>query len=1075
MQYRNIEIEDSLKWLMHEADSATTARGYDYFKRGRVGAFSKTDTAYTAIVRGGELYSAEIYPHEKDAHCTCPARYPCKHLIAFVFYISANEAQTQQQAEMPNLRKPPDFVEYQSHKEKQETAPPAPNLKKKRTTEEFIFQAVDACRFAPRKYNAETKQINEISGQDRLSLPDGKKIDYYYLLYHVIIPHQEAYFYEIVANKNFNGVRFFSREGQPMEFAGFAPVRQNLVVETEKVTSVKQYFVKTYFYDPVSHKKIPLEPPENYGFFTKAHMNQIYIPRAKKPAKSKSTADANPLRFYVTAADDTMLAIYRMSHAGHRALSDLEVVEWKDVFIKAKVENVEKNAPKTFDKGPVFSLSIFPDEKGLFKVKCRQEFIYAVDEKYFQDKLLAKTLSGASAQKVLARFPGRPLKTYQPFKHQIDSHGNIARRDVKTETRVFKKYEFSSIPFHKKEFVLKPGEISKFMQTEVPVLRESGAKIHIHKDLMRLVLGKKEHRATFKMNPKTNDIDWFDGYLSIEGMGLKELRLALKAYRKKEDYFRLQDGSWVSLDSLGIEKLARTFDNLGLRINEDGQIKKISRGQLLAIEFEMESRTDLAITNLLKKIRSLPVTRKMHPKNFETGFQGVLRDYQKEGVLFLESLYEIGIGGILADDMGLGKTIQSLTFIERLTRKKESFLTLIVGPLASISVWKKEAERFFPNLKVSTWHGIERKKTEFPTEGIVLTTYGTLSRDFGDWKEKHHFDLAILDEAQNLKNFRSLSSHAVRQTNTGLYFCLTGTPLENSVTDLWSLFDICFPGYLGTLKSFQKNFEDPHYELGLLLRKKIEPFVMRRTKDEVLKELPPITETLVPVIMTDRQKIFYEEARKQAVYELANAGKNYLVKMLPHLMKLRRIACHPEAGNPETTDPLLSGKFQHLRDILDEMESSSSAILIFSQFTDILKICGRLLGELGHDYHYLDGSTPMKKRDKMVNDFQSGEKSFFLISLRAGGTALTLHRADTVIHLDPWWNPAVEKQASDRVHRIGQKQKVFVYKLYSENSIEEKVLALQAHKKELFDAIFGEKLAASGQITRDQIMKLLEK
>jgi SNF2 family DNA or RNA helicase len=1075
MRYKNIEIMESLTWLMHEADSRTTARGLGYYEQNRISKLKEKDGVYFAKVRGTHTYNVEIDYDGEEAECDCPAYFPCKHIIAVVFYLSAIEQNKGADKE----------IMYQLPRQKtlknRSVNPPFLELVKKvnRVPREFIFQAVDDYRFAARKYNSENKTISKIEVMDQLVLTDGTRLDYHYLFRFVHSVYQNIYFHDVVHDRYFERVRFFTSDGLPMKFKGFLPIFQRLLIEKPlKVETTSgestdfennfeetKYLVENFYHDPVTKKEILFITPKDFHYISRERLNKIHIETGKSPEN---------INFYVTGFDDAAFEVYQSFWGGKRSLTDIGVLELKDAMIMAKVENLKELAPDEFGKGPVFSLSIYPDEKGRFKVKCRPEFIYSIDEKYFDTTLLAQTISDDSASKFLCRFPARLLKTTMPFKYQKSLEGNIARRDILLEKKLFKKFEQSSIPFHKKEFILKPGEISNFIEKEVPALQEAGAKIHIHKNLVRLMTDKNGNKTTFKINQKSHEINWFDGHLSIEGMGLKELRLALKAYKKKEDYFLLNDGSWVSLEAIGIKKLAQSFENLGIHISADGEVNRVNRGQMLAIEFEMDMRTDKAIENLAKRIRELPETRKKPPAKFETGFNGTLRDYQRDGVLFLESLYEIGIGGILADDMGLGKTIQGLTFIDRLTAKKSSLLTLIVGPLASVSIWKKEAEKYFPHLDIMVWHGAERKKAGFPKQGIVITTYGTLSRDFADWKENHHFDLAILDEAQNLKNFRTLSSHAVRQTNTELYFCLTGTPLENSVNDLWSLFDICFPGYLGTLKGFQNSYAYPHPELQLALRRKIEPFVMRRTKDEVLKELPPLTETLVPVTMTPKQKTFYEEARKKALIELANAENNYLMVMLPHLMKLRRIACHPEAGNPETTDPLLSGKFQHLNDILNELEASSSAVLIFSQFTDILKICGRLLKNLGHDFHYLDGSTPLKKRDKIVTSFQSGEKSFFLISLKAGGTALTLHRADTVIHLDPWWNPAVERQASDRAHRIGQKQKVFVYKLYSENSIEEKVLELQAIKKELFDNIFGEGMKNSGNITREQIKKLLE-
>ena len=329
-----------------------------------------------------------------------------------------------------------------------------------------------------------------------------------------------------------------------------------------------------------------------------------------------------------------------------------------------------------------------------------------------------------------------------------------------------------------------------------------------------------------------------------------------------------------------------------------------------------------------------------------------------------------------------------------------------------------------------------------------------------------------MDEAQNVRNARTAVARALHQMHARSVFCLTGTPLENHLVDFWALMDLSVPGLLGTRQSFLRRF-DSNPDRIALLRKLTSPFLLRRTKDRVIKELPRKTEIESFLPMERRQAIIYESVREEAVERLKEAGKEYLMRMLPYLMRLRRIACHPDTGNTDC-DPLDSGKFGYLKELLMEIESGDSAALIFRQFTDVLDIAGKLLDSLGFPFFRIDGSTSRPQREKQVHLFQSGERSFFLISLKAGGTALTLHRADRVIHLDPWWNPAAQSQATDRAHRIGQTRNLFVYRLYSKDTVEERVLELQTKKKALFNSLFTEESSAASTISREELIRMLQ-
>ena len=394
-------------------------------------------------------------------------------------------------------------------------------------------------------------------------------------------------------------------------------------------------------------------------------------------------------------------------------------------------------------------------------------------------------------------------------------------------------------------------------------------------------------------------------------------------------------------------------------------------------------------------------------------------------------------------------------------------------PLAALGVWEAEIQKFSPNLSVYRWHGPERSYKDALGSDVVITTFATFTLDAEKFAGVN-WQMAFIDEAQFVKNFRSKAAHALRKIHARSIVCLTGTPLENYLEDLWALFDLIFPGYLGTAQSF-KDAYGGHLELndreGLM--RKIRPFMLRRRKAEVLKELPAKTEMVVKIPMTHEQAKVYEAARIRAISNLGKTGSP-LIDLLKHLTNLRRIACHPYL-EAETPDPFQSGKFEYLDSKLIELSVASEGVLVFSQYTSVLKVLKVLLKKRGIETLYLDGKTPEKARRTLVTRFQDGAAKFFLISLKAGGTALTLTRADTVIHLDPWWNPAAENQATDRAHRIGQKKHVMVYKLISEGSVEEKVLALQGRKRELFNELIDGEESRSNRITRDDIAALLER
>jgi superfamily II DNA or RNA helicase/tetratricopeptide (TPR) repeat protein len=458
--------------------------------------------------------------------------------------------------------------------------------------------------------------------------------------------------------------------------------------------------------------------------------------------------------------------------------------------------------------------------------------------------------------------------------------------------------------------------------------------------------------------------------------------------------------------------------------------------------------------------------------------QAELRDYQQDGFRWLARLAHWGAGACLADDMGLGKTLQALAVI--LTRAPEG-PTLAIAPTSVCLNWISEAEKFAPTLNIVQLGTSDRQGTldRLQPFDLLVCSYGLLQQEeVATMLAGVEWRTIVLDEAQAIKNFSTKRSKAAMNLRGDFKLITTGTPIENHLGELWNLFRFINPGLLGSLESFDRRFATPieKYKDKTArdcLRKLVRPFLLRRTKNQVLAELPPRTEILLPVELSTEERAFYEALRRRAVEKLSEsdstAGAKHL-QVLAEIMKLRRACCHPRLVMPEIDLP--GSKLSRFGEILEELLENHHKALVFSQFVDHLSIVRDYLDKQEIKYQYLDGSTPASDRQKRVKAFQAGEGDVFLISLKAGGTGLNLTAADYVIHLDPWWNPAVEDQASDRAHRIGQKRPVTIYRLVAKDSIEEKIVDLHHHKRDLADSLL-EGTDASGKLSTDELLRLI--
>ncbi len=541
---------------------------------------------------------------------------------------------------------------------------------------------------------------------------------------------------------------------------------------------------------------------------------------------------------------------------------------------------------------------------------------------------------------------------------------------------------------------------------------------------------------------------------------------------------------WVALSDGTLTRITASIESLAEEAAEimTGQVGRLPAHQLGRLDRwieENDGRVDVAVDALRGRLRALAVAAE---PDMPDGLEGTLRPYQRLGVAWLQFLQALGAGGILADDMGLGKTITTLAFLLRRKEKEGPAPSLVVCPTSVATNWVREAARFTPGLRVVLHHGPSRERSAEPIADcdIVVTTYALLRRDL-EALAAIRFRCVVLDEAQNIKNADSATTRAAGRLDATMRLALTGTPIENRLRELWSLASFTNPGILGTSRTFETRFERPiatdrASPLAGQLRAIVRPFLLRRTKGEVLRELPPKTEIDRIVTLVRADKRMYDalahSLRASVARDVQKREGFSSLSVFTALMRLRQMACDPRLVDARLEhEGAESAKRLAFLELVRELVAEGRRALVFSQFVQLLTLWRRDLDREGIAYEYLDGQTT--KRDEVVARFQEGTAPLFLISLKAGGAGLNLTAADTVIHCDPWWNPAVEDQATDRAYRIGQDKPVTVVRLVARGTIEEKILSLKAKKRELTRAVIGDDARALEGLTEEDVRTLL--
>ena len=577
------------------------------------------------------------------------------------------------------------------------------------------------------------------------------------------------------------------------------------------------------------------------------------------------------------------------------------------------------------------------------------------------------------------------------------------------------------------------------------------------------------------LNIRTSQQDWFalSGQLQIDQDEVMELKELLDKVKKAHSRFiQVAEGQFIALTQEFRNRLEELiqFGDTGAD-DEEVHVHPLAALALGDLTSHANTTTD---DGWNKQLRNIDLAQDLVPEVPST-LLAELRDYQAEGFVWLARLAHLGVGACLADDMGLGKTMQGLAII--LKRAQEG-PTLVVAPTSVCMNWEIEVARFAPTLKVHGLSGTDREKTiqALGKRDMLITSYTLLQQEV-ELIEKVRWQTVVLDEAQAIKNVATKRSKAAMRINAGFRLITTGTPIENHLGELWNLFNFINPGLLGTYKQFNSRYGMPiekyhDNDARQQLKKLIRPFMLRRLKSQVLEELPPRTEITLRVEMKEKEVQFYEAIRRQALENIEGNGQKSgrHLQILAEIMRLRRACCNPRLIDDNTDIP--STKLQVFAEVVKELLESKHKALVFSQFTGHLALIREHLDNEGINYKYLDGTTPAKQRRQQVEEFQAGEGDLFLISLKAGGLGLNLTAADYVIHMDPWWNPAVEDQAADRAHRIGQKRPVTVYRLVTANTIEEKIVRLHQEKRDLANSLL-EGSDVSARISAVELLELI--
>ena len=1047
------------------------ARGLQYYKDNRIvsATYSNSSKQYRLTVRGNYNYQVIIDEQEDgsfDYSCNCPSRLKdqgaCKHVVAALLFILKYQERTMMaESKSPQERKILSLLDYFISQEDTglvgETFQIEVNINVPSILKGESGRALVSLRGGSnRKYKIQTirkflsdlyhkenfsigKEFKYVSGESSFDARSQRILDYLLEIYEIQEIIDSSHFSKIFSksqmflSKNMLiklldilGDTGFTLELYGKEYNNVVFVRGNPAISYQLTMDEESITVDYKGNETV----VPIVETGELLFYN----NAVYMP---EPAFIR-----NYKPFYNTLGKDREPLVFRGEN--------------KNAFLEYVLPRISQT----------MELEI-PEELKSRYITCDLE------AKIYFDK-------HASGIKAELKFRYGDYE-FNSFANAASGQYIIVRQKQKEDDIIALLLQKGFVPY-KNFYLLKDEDrIFDFLSAGVSDL-EDKAQLYYSEDFRRLgIRSPGSFRAGVRLN---KELDMLELDVDFDLVPREELRELIHSYQIKKKYYRLKNGSFIKLEDEALADLSRILDSLNVSKKDMAEntilLKKANALYLDKVfsDEKFEFRRDKNFLELTEKILNPAKTDYEIPQ----GILASLRPYQITGFKWLKTLADNDLGGILADDMGLGKTLQSIVYIASVCSESKGQVNLIVCPTSLIYNWQDELENFAPQLKALVVNGSPAERQEalkkYKDYDVLITSYPLIRRDIGLY-EKIEFNTVFIDEAQFIKNDSSMNAKSVKRLRAKHRFALTGTPIENNLSELWSIFDFIMPDYLGSHMKFVEMYEKPIMKEDKTaleeLNQHIAPFILRRMKKDVLTELPDKYETKMLTNLSEEQKLVYlsflENIRGEIHSEIEEYGiDKSRMKILAALTRLRQICCHPSTFLEDYHGG--SGKLDLLMELIPEAIANEHRVLVFSQFTSMLKIIEKELLELDIPYFYLEGSTPTEERNEYVKRFNAGERKVFLISLKAGGTGLNLTGADTVIHYDPWWNPAVEEQATDRAYRIGQQNKVHVIKLITKGTIEEKIYKLQRKKKELSDSVISSKEVFINTLSREELEEL---
>ena len=1043
-------------------------RGYRYFENKKVYglSFNPQTNAWRGLVKGTKIYTIWVYLHEDgsmDTTCSCPAYASyskCKHIAAVLLAISDDSVQINKRFAV----------------DKSKNAPIA------QETDLFAKQLLYSFRRKEQRNISKSMLLVdyqlEVTGQQKNSLTIEMRIgsNRPYIIRDIrefLKAYRKEEEYQL--NRSFTyepGIHVFSKEDREMvELLLMCLDQENLFGHTYfgRLDNPRALLVPPVISDELLEKL----QKTNYTFKHHKYAQTTEITVKTLTDELDFQLDFHPSSdvysmAFADLSDYILLPSYRylLNEDTFYQLTEEQTHVLEKLMRVLPFRDKHKHfiAPAEMD---AFTHDVMPYMEQVGKVEMTERMTKQLNNEPLEIKMYVHEADEILYAQIKFHYGNTVIDAFTGQKNTAEI---VRRKTTEEESFLQLLQDMQFIEMNGTMQLMSDEAIYQFLFEGINDIKQY-AEIHISDAVKQLISEKPIYIQSNVDYVETEGM--LDIQFSMEGISQEEIYDLFRALTEKRRYYRLQDGPLVKLEGEAFETIRRLQKTLAL--NADDLIK----GQMkvpAARSFQVEDVLDAARHHYTKTFKKM-LEQLKDPSSLQfelpENLHAEMRDYQVTGYQWMKTLSYYHLGGILADDMGLGKTLQTISYLLSEANAKPGYQALVIAPSSLLYNWKKEIEKFAPSLKTLVISGSKAERKKLVETGkdanVWITSYPTIRKDT-DLYEETIFDCIVLDEAQAIKNHLTLTAKTIRTLQSKQFFALSGTPIENKLEELWSIFYTISPGLFGNKKEFT-NLDPAH------IAKITRPFILRRIKKDVLHELPEKIETVQYSELTKQQKELYvgytQRIRDELDVTIQEKGfERGKLQILAGLTRLRQICCHPNLFVENYAGT--SGKLEQLLELVADLKESGRRALIFSQFSQMLTLLRDTLEADGYDVFYLDGSTPSKERMDMSEAFNQGEKDFFLISLKAGGTGLNLTGADTVILYDLWWNPAVEEQAAGRAHRIGQKKVVQVIRLISEGTIEEKIYQLQQKKRELVDQIIqpGETLLSS--LSEQEIREIIQ-